>query len=147
MKVGNIILIIILCSGLFFSTYSLYKLLYNTPMKDEFGVIKGEIIDKKIEENEGVHYFIQLQKDFNGRNKTTWTEVNKKKYYGFKIGDYYKKREMKDKFKKDERIVYKKENVLIFQVDEKYYYLKFQNGEIKVIRKSILENILNKRRE
>ena len=52
---------------------------------------------------------------------------------------------MKDKFKKGERIVYKKENVLIFQVDEKYYYLKFQNGEIKVIRKSILENILNKK--
>ena len=48
-------------------------------------------------------------------------------------------------FKKGERIVYKKENVLIFQVDEKYYYLKFQNGEIKVIRKSILENILNKK--
>ena len=91
MKVGNIILIIILCSGLFFSTYSLYKLLYNMPMEDEFGVIKGEIIDKKIEENEGIHYFIQLQKDFNGRNKTTWTEVNKKQYYGFKIGDYYGK--------------------------------------------------------
>ena len=145
MKVGNIILIIILCSGLLFSTYSLYKLLYNTPMEDEFGVIKGEIIDKKIEENEGIHYFIQLQKDFNGRNKTTWTEVNKKQYYGFKIGDYYGKWEMNDKFKKGERIVYKKENVLIFQVDEKYYYLKFQNGEIKIIRKSILENILNKK--
>ena len=52
---------------------------------------------------------------------------------------------MNDKFKKGERIVYKKENVLIFQVDEKYYYLKFQNGEIKIIRKSILENILNKK--
>ena len=49
MKIGNIILIIILCSGLLFSTYSLYKLLYNTPMEDEFGVIKGEIIDKKID--------------------------------------------------------------------------------------------------
>lgn len=47
--------------------------------------------------------------------------------------------------KKGERIVYKKENVLIFKVDEKYYYLKFQNGEIKIIRKSILENILNKK--
>ena len=54
---------------------------------------------------------------------------------------------MNDKFKKGEKIVYKKENVLIFQVDEKYYYLKFQNGEIKVIRKSILENILNKERK